>query len=914
MPKNKTVPLTSERPVFMVMDGHSIVYRAYYALAPRTPLNVRSTGEPIGAVFGFLNMLLKAWRDVKPTHWAIAFDRPGPTFRDEMYADYKAGRPAAPDELSLQFARVRQVVDALGIPALELDGFEADDIVGTLARMATEQDIDTVILSGDTDTAQLVSSRVRLRFQSGVGATAIYDVTKVRDRYGLDPEQVIDFKALKGDPSDNIPSVPGVGDKTATRLLQAYGSVDELFSRIEEVEPQKTREVLREYEKTVRHNKELVTIVTNVGIDFDFKEAQVNRYDRAEVMDLFRELEFHSLIDRLPETSEEGQGGMVEGLGALEASVDLVDSPAKLDELVQYLKGLGSFALDVVTTNPLSMSGELVGLAFSATPGRSAYVPVGHFLGNQVEKSLVIERLKPLLEDPEVTKVTHNGKFDVVVLANEGIETRGVHSDVIVAAYLLGDKSLNIRAQSFERLGLELQAPAELLGTGAKQITMAQTMVEQAAAIAGARAEATARLWAVFKDEVRGEALKSLFSEVEMPLLPVLARMERNGVAIDVGILHSMSREMADQLNEIELAAYDSVGHQFAISSPQQLGVLLFDELGLPKSKRTKQGYSTDAKVLEGLRGVHPVVNSILEYRQISKLKSTYADALPQMVHPRTGRLHTTLSQTVTATGRLSSSDPNLQNIPVRTELGRRIREAFVAAKAPEWTLLSADYSQIELRILAHISQDEGLIEAFARNEDIHAATAAQVFNVPIREVSVDQRRFAKVVNFGLVYGMSEFGLAARSDRPREEAGPIIQEYFSKYPGILRYLESTKSMAREKGYVETLMGRRRYLPEVRADNFQVRSAGERMAVNMPIQGTAADITKVAMIRLQEKMDLAGMRSQMILQVHDELIFETPMDEIEELKAMAIEVMTASMELAVPLNVDIKHGWAWGSME
>ena len=898
----------------MVLDGHSIVYRAYYALAPRTQLNVRTTGEPIGAVFGFVNMFLKAWSDVKPTYWAIAFDRPGPTFRDEMYADYKAGRPAAPDELSLQFARVRQVVHALGMPDLELDGYEADDIVGTLTRMATEQDIDTIILSGDTDTVQLVSPHVRIRFQSRVGDTTIYDVPKVRDRYGLEPWQVVDFKALKGDPSDNIPSVPGVGEKTATRLLQALGSIDDLYAHIDEVEPEKTRDVLKEYEETVRHNKKLVTIVTDLPLRFDFQQARADRYDRAEVAELFREMEFHSLIGRLPEVAQDPRAPSGAAVQAEGQDLRIVDSLEELDALVQVLAAAGRFAMDVQSTSQLAMSGELVGLAVSPAPGKASYIPLGHQSGRQVEKGQALERLKPLLEDATVEKVTHNGKFDAVVLANEGIDLRGLNADVIIAAYLLGGKSLNLKAQAFERLGAELPAVSEILGSGAKQITMDRAPIGQAVPYASGRAEATMRLWPLYQEELAREELQGLLTDLEMPLLPVLARMERHGVAIDVGVLHEMSREMTDGLLEIERAAYDSVGHQFTISSPQQLGQLLFEELRLPKSKRTKTGYSTDAQVLEGLRGAHPVIEHILDYRQISKLKSTYVDALPEMVNPRTGRLHTTLSQTVAATGRLSSSDPNLQNIPVRTDLGRRIREAFVAENAPEWTLLSADYSQIELRILAHISQDPGLIDAFNRDEDIHTATASQLFNVPLEEVTAEHRRFAKVVNFGLVYGMSEFGLASRSDRSREEAAPIIQEYFSKYPGILRYLDDTKGIAREKGYVQTLLGRRRYLPEVHADNFQIRSAGERMAVNMPIQGTAADITKIAMIRLEGRMEEMGLRSRMILQVHDELIFETPVEEIESLKGLTLEVMPRAMELAVPLKVDLKQGRTWGEME
>ena len=914
MPKAKPASLIPERPVFMGVDGHSMVYRAYYALAPRTPLNVRSTGEPIGAVFGFANMFLKAWSDVKPTYWAIAFDRPGPTFRDEMYAEYKAGRPAAPDELSLQFARVRQVVHALGMPQLEVDGFEADDIVGTLSRIATEKGFDTVVLTGDTDTVQLVSPHVTIRFQSRVGETMIYDVARVRERYGLEPSQFIDFKSIKGDPSDNIPNIPGVGEKTATKLLQQFGSVEGIYAKLDQVEPEKLRGLLKEHEPMVRKNRDLVTIVQDMPLQIDFESARTDRYNRAAVMELFRELEFHTLIGRLPEPTGQSSPRPGDIAPVKTDGFRTIDSIEDLDALARDLAAAGRFALDVQGTSPLAMNAGLAGLAVSTAPGKGAYVPLGHAAGRQVDKKQALDLLRPVLEDPEVHKVTHSGKFDALVLANQGIELRGLTEDVIIAAYVLGAKSLSLKAQALERLSSEIPAPSEVLGSGVKQTTADKVPIDQAKDLACTQAEVTLRLWPECEGALKRDGLEKLFHEMEMPLLPVLARMERHGIAIDATVLHAMSREMNDQLMAIEKAAYDSVGHQFNIGSPQQLSTLLFEELRLPKAKRTKQGYSTDAQVLEGLRGAHPVIDHILEYRQISKLKSTYVDSLPEMVNPRTGRVHTTLSQTVAATGRLSSSDPNLQNIPVRTELGKRIRQAFIAQDAPAWLLLSADYSQIELRVLAHMSQDPGLIEAFRRDEDIHSATAAQVFNVPIKQVTTDQRRFAKVVNFGLVYGMSEFGLAQRSDRTREEAAPIIQEYFRKYPGILRYLDETRRMAREKGYVETMFGRRRYLPEVKAANYQVRNAAERMAVNMPIQGTAADIIKVAMIRLHDRMERMKLRSRMVLQVHDELIFEAPVEEMEALKALILEIMPHALEMAVPLKVDLKQGRTWGDME
>ena len=518
-----------------------------------------------------------------------------------------------------------------------------------------------------------------------------------------------------------------------------------------------------------------------------------------------------------------------------------------------------------------------------------------------------------MLEDEDVDKVTHNGKYDSILLARHGIDLRGLKSDVTIAAYLLGSKSLTVKAQAFERLSAEIPGDADVLGTGAKATPIREAPIADAARLACAAADFAGRLWPVYERELDAQGMVGLLTDLELKLLPVLARMERLGVAIDVDLLHGMSREMAGWIEGIEREAYDSVGHTFKINSPKELSKLLFDEIGLKGLKRTTQGYSTDAATLEWLQGQHPVIEHILEYRQISKLKSTYVDALPEMVAPSTGRVHTTYSQTVAATGRLSSSDPNLQNIPVRTDLGKRVRDAFIAEPGSGWLLLSADYSQIELRILAHVTEDAGLIEAFRRDEDIHASTASRVFDTPLSEVTEDQRRFAKVVNFGLAYGMGEFGLASRADISREEADAIMGEYFRKYPGIAQYLDDARAKVREQGYVETLIGRRRYIPEISAPNHQLRQAGERMAINHPIQGAAADVIKIGMINLQDRMDDANLEARMLLQVHDELIFESPPDEMETLIGLVLEVMPKAMDLLVPLKVDLKQGRSWGEM-
>ncbi len=911
--------LIPNRPVFMAIDGHSVVYRAYFALAgAQLNLSLRSTGEPTGAVFNFVNMFIKAWRDVDPDYWVIAFDTSKPTFRDEMYDAYKAGRAKMPDELQSQIVWVRQVVEALSVPVLEYDGFEADDIIGTLARRATERGMDTVIVTGDTDLTQLVTPHVRLRYQSfsGRSDTSVYDVAKVRERYGLEPPQIVDFKALTGDTSDNIPGVPGVGSKTATALLQKHGSVAGIFERIDEVEVprmKRIREVLRENREQLELSRTLVEIDANVPVEFDFEAAKTHDFDRNAVIETFRELEFNSLIARLPGLPQNAMGEAVPSETGGDTDYRVVDDDEALGALLAEITAAGRFALDVRGTTPAPMMADLVGLAVATAEGKAAYIPLGHAAGKQLDAAAALERLRPVFEDEDVDKITHNGKYDTILLARNGVALQGLKSDVTIAAYLLGSKALTVKAQAFERLTAEIPGEADVLGKGKKATPVRVAPIADVKHFACATADFTGRLWLVCEKDLVAEDMLGLLTDLELKLLPVLARMERAGVVIDVDLLHGMSREMGGWIEGIERGAYDSVGHTFKINSPKELSKLLFEEIGLKGTKRTTLGYSTDAATLEWLRGQHPVIEHILEYRQITKLKSTYVDALPEIVAPSTGRVHTTYSQTVAATGRLSSSDPNLQNIPVRTDLGKRVRDAFIAEPGSGWLLLSADYSQIELRILAHVTEDAGLIEAFRRDEDIHASTASRIFDTPLSEVTADQRRFAKVVNFGLAYGMGEFGLASRADISREEADAIMGEYFRKYPGIAKYLDDAPAKVREQGYVETLLGRRRYIPEISAPNHQLRQAGERMAINHPIQGAAADVIKIGMVNLQRRMDEATLEARMLLQVHDELIFESPPDEMETLIGLVLEVMPAAMDLLVPLKVDLKQGRSWGEM-
>lgn len=899
-----------KKPLLLLFDGHALVHRAFHALPP---LSVSKTGEPTGAVYGFTRMLLKAIQDLKPTHWAIAFDRPAPTFRHLEFEEYKAQRPETPDELRRQLGRVREIVEALNIPIFELDGYEADDLLGTLSREATSEGIDTIIVSGDNDMLQLVSPTVRVLLpQRTFGETTLYDTDAVRQKYDIAPEQIPDFKGLKGDPSDNIPGVPGVGEKTATRLIQLFGSVEGIYEHIDEVTPVKLRETLLAEGGLAKQSKKLATIVTDAPVDFDPACCQRSAFERSRLAPLFRELEFFRLLEKLPEIT--GPAPAVDaGLPADKAEYTLVDTLSALKELVVRLSHSTSFVIHPVMEHEKPGAAAIAGIALSIPAEAAYYIPVGHGqldTSGQLDLQQTLDLLRPLLSNIHVAKLAHNGKEVINRLAEFNVELQNLEFDTMIAAYLLGEKSLDLKAMAPIKLGVEITPPPEPSGPRQRLITEADFPL--AARHACDEATVIGRLRPLLQTELEEKQLLRLFNEVEMPLIPVLARMERNGVALDTDLLRHMSQRLGKQLLEVEQEVYSNSGRSFNINSPRQLGEVLFVELGLPGAKKTKTGYSTDASILEGLREAHPIIRPILEYRQLMKLKSTYIDALPALINPATGRVHTSFNQTATATGRLSSSEPNLQNIPIRGELGRQVRQAFIAK--PPSLLISGDYSQIELRILAHLSQDPRLLAAFRQDEDIHAATAAEVFGVAATEVTPDMRRVAKVVNFGIIYGMSGYGLEQATELSRHEAAGFIASYFDKYPAVKDYLESTKQQAREKGYVETLLGRRRYIPELQSPNRQVREAAERMAVNMPVQGTAADIIKLAMVHLQREMDKRGLKSMMILQVHDELLFEVPPEELEEMKGLAQETMARAMELSVSLKVEAKVGRNWRDME
>jgi DNA polymerase I len=918
--------MATEKQLLLLFDGNALVHRAFHAMPP---LTVLKTGEMVGAVYGFASMLIKAINELKPTHYAVAFDRKAPTFRHQLFEQYKAQRPATPDELVGQLGRVRQLVEAFRIPIFELDGYEADDILGALSKQASEKGIESIIVTGDADIMQLVNPHIKVFYPRPGGTFSdaiLYDEAAVVNKFGVKPSQVADYKALKGDPSDNIPGVPGVGDKTATKLLQQFENVDIIYARIGEVTPPKLQDKLRENEALAMRSKELTTIVLDTPVTLDLELCcQITRYDRNRVVDLFRELGFNSLVTKLPEMETEKHPLPEIKAEAIlqETRYNIIKEPAELERLLSRLKSTTSFGLFTVTTNENAISAAIAGIAISPAPSESYYIPLEYAGASQLElmpqgeipklpPQKILEVLKPVLEDARYAKLTHDGKSDLIALAEHGTNMSGPSFDTMLAAHILGEKSLSLRDITFGRMGIEIQTLTDLIGSGAKQVPVAKVETEKVADFACASADFILRLSELLTKELNQQDLWKLFSEVEMALVPVLADMEMTGVALDTELLGRMSTRLGEQTGELEKKIYANAGQEFNINSPMQLGVVLFEKLHLEPGRKSKGKYSTDAAVLEGLRGSDPIIDLILEYRQLIKLKSTYIDALPQLINSRTGRVHTSFNQARTATGRLSSSDPNLQNIPVRGELGREIRRAFIAPAGS--ILLAGDYSQIDLRALAHLSQDEGLLEAFRTDKDIHAATAAQLFGVDITNVAPDMRRLAKTVNFGVIYGMSEYGLEQATELSRAEAGKFILAYFNKYPGVKKYLENTKEQVRRTGFVQTILGRRRYIPEVNSPNRIVRESAERMAINMPVQGTSADIIKVAMVNLFREMGRRQLKSKMLLQVHDELIFEVPPQELEEMTQLVRETMCAAIKLSVPVKVDIKTGQNWGEME
>ena len=905
------------KPRLVILDSHGILYRAFFALGSVPNPMMSSKGELTFATYGYAESLLRVFDQLSPTHICAAWDAKGKTFRHEAREDYKATRRETPEDLLPQMARVREMLDAFAIPVYEAPGFEADDVAGTIATKTAAEGIDTWIVTLDTDLVQLIRPNLNLfMFRPYQRDTVVYDTKAASERWGFSPPYMTDFKALRGDSSDNIPGIKGVGDKTAANLIRQFGPVEEIFARLDEISSKSVRGKLEGKREEALESKELITIRTDVECGFDFAACEAADYDREKVVAFFRELEFRSLIERLPAAA-----GDAEESPAPEAEPGEyanVTDESQLRELAARLRDSGGFALGALSTTGDTAHPLLLGLSFATEPGRAWYVPIGHAPrldspSEQLSMDVVREVLGPLLADASLPKTAYGAKYLLHQFSRAGMALRGVTHEASLMAFLLGETSQALENLVNERLGVELRPLKALTGTGRKATPLAQVDPESAGELACQQVDLLLQVLPGLEAQLRERGQWELYEEMELPLMPVLAEMETVGVGIDIGVLREISDGLIGEIEAAETEVYEHVGHEFNIGSPQQLSDILFRELGLPPTRRTKQGYSTDQRALEGLRESHPIIDKIFEYRQLTKLKSTYLDALPGAVSAEDGRIHTDFQQTVAATGRLSSTNPNLQNIPVRTEMGRDIRRAFVPEGYDDPVYVAADYSQIELRVLAHITEDTGLIDAFLADADIHQATAASVYGVEAEDVTRQMRDTAKMVNFGIAYGMGSFGLSDRTGMTREEAEAFIDSYYANFPGIKAWQEHMLGTTKKQGYAETLFGRRRYLPAIHSTNFQVRSAAEREAINMPIQGTAADIIKVAMIRIADAARERELRSRMILQVHDELIFEGPEDEAEEVGALLAEVMPASMELKVPLKVDLKRGRTWAEL-
>lgn len=1025
----------------VLIDGHAIIHRAFHAVPEDLST---STGEPVNATFGFTSMLMKALLEEKPDYIAVTFDRPSPTFRHEQYTEYKAHRPTLPDNMRPQFGRIREMVQAFGIQIYEKDGFEADDVLGTLSVQAVEQGVDTIIYTGDMDTLQLVNDHVLVKVaKRGISEVTEYNEAEVRARYGFPPRTLPDFKGLVGDKSDNIPGVPGIGEKTATRLLQEYGNLENILAHVDALKP-KEQKLLREGAELGRQSKYLATIVLDAPVQLNLEACRLTHVDSEKVLALFRQLEFRTQVERVlslfrqlglsnvasdaipaeessqqidvQEDAEEANENLLfapplgvvpiltpplppgvapssgnelaTGAHALSASavaatsadtaqpgasgVAVVEEPLQLslfevaephtetvrklrlpspaqeniplflDEkpvqqtntmiidseealrvLIKSLYDAGSFAFDTETTSEEPRHAKLVGLSLSMAPGEAYYIPVGHTQtidgqapGTQLPLEYVLEKLRPILDDEAVGKYMHNAKYDMEILWYHDVRLQGLVFDTMLGAYLIepGRRGLGLKDQAFQRLNIVMTPISELIGSGSKMISMAQVPIRKAADYAGADADMTLRLVEPLREKLALYGLMDLHNNIELPLIPVLMQMEIYGVALDAAFLREFGEQLDEQLHTLEQAIYDSVGHRFNVNSTKQLGAVLFDELKLPTGRKTKTGYSVNADVIESLQGKHPIIDHLLGYRQLSKLKSTYVDGLLTLMDEGTGRVYTSFNQTVASSGRLSSSNPNLQNIPVRTELGRQIRRAFIAD--PSYVLLTADYSQIELRILAHITHEPRLVEAFSKDEDIHTITASTLFGVPVEEVTKDQRRLAKTVVYAILYGQSAYGLAQVTGMTNSDAASFIKRYHETFPNIKGYVDRTLHQAHSQGYVNTLYGRKRFIPDMRVLSHVERQALEREAINMPFQGTNADLIKIAMLRLHHELRERRMKTRMILQVHDELVFEVPVEELSRAQRLIKDLMegVADGDISVPIKVELKVGRNWYEAE
>ncbi len=941
-----------------LLDGHAIAYRNYFALTSGGTMRFATTdGEPTAGVYGFANTLIKILEIDQPDYLAIAFDK-GRTFRDDLFEEYKATREKMPDDLRQQILRIQEMIDLLKIPRLELDNYEADDIIGSLAVWAEKEGLGVKIITGDRDLLQLVTERIIVNLPEGRGGKdKDYFPEDVVERMGVKPEQIVDLKALMGDSSDNIPGVRGVGPKTATKLLESYGTLDGVYEHVEEIKG-KVGQTIAEQKDLAYLSQTLAQIVTDLPLKLDLKQAACHNFEPTAAEELFRTLEFRTLIRKLqklgerlcptpekpeiaPQTSTPKvdpnpvnmvQGGLF-GEDLSQASPALIenalidtgfetiviDNPQKLSDCVKALSQADVLAFDTETSDLDPMRAEMVGMSFAIQPDQGYYIPIGHLSGKQLSLEEVKAALQPVLSDPKIKKIAHNAKFDLIVLQQAGFEVSPISFDTMLAEWLINpdSRNLGLKTLAWVRLGVEMTRIEDLIGSGKKQLSMAELPIENVAPYAAADAVMTLRLMPLLQADLKARNAEKLMDDLEIKLIPILAQMEEHGVLLDAPFFKAFNQELGELIFGLEEEIYRMAGTTFNINSTQQLSDVLFKKLALDPpdpAKKLKSGHwSTNAEVLDLLRNKHDIVNKILDYRELAKLKSTYVEALPGQINPKTGRVHTSFNQVGTVTGRIASQNPNLQNIPARTEIGRRVRQGFIAA--PGWKLLAVDYSQVELRIVAHIAQDQAMLEAFRNGQDIHATTAAAITDTPLDEVTSLQRRHAKAVNFGLIYGMSAFGLTRSTDLTLAEAENFIKEYFKEFPGVKAWLDKTRLQAARDGYVETLLGRRRYFPNLaKGSNPQMRQREEREAINAPIQGTAADIVKLAMVALPDALEKAGLKARMLLQVHDELIFEVPEEELDRSIPVIKGIMESAMDLDVPLVCDARAGDNWGELE
>lgn len=940
-------------PLLLVIDGHSMVFRAWFAIPSRL---TSGSGVDTRGAYGFLTTLIRTLREHRPTHVAVTFDTRAPTFRDELFDQYKAQRPPIDPELHEQIPMVETVMHAMGVPVYKIDGYEADDLVGTLARMAEGQGMRSLILSGDADQLQLVNDQTNLLMYSGFGDVKVYDIDAVKTRYdGLGPEYVAEIKALEGDPSDNIPGIPKVGKKAARTVLSRFGHFDDLYQNLAAVGEIPSAELrgakgimqrLDDGKQVAYDGLKLTTIVTDVPLEINLDDTRFGTYDREALVDALLELEFRSIVRQIPEPEQAARGefplpseaatqqqnlwtspkkdaavsnGAPSPSAAVTGDYTTVSDASALHDLIAQLSGADGFAFDTETTGTRALRDDLVGISFSNADATAHYLPVGHAHGEQIDRAAALDALRPLFEDPAIPKSAHNANFDLMVLANAGIEVQNVAFDTMIAAWLCGHNRIGLKDLALELFRAEMTPITELIGVGRNQITMADVTIDAATQYASADADFTWRLWHHFKEKLDEHNARHVFDDIEMPLIPAIVQMQRNGIIIDLELLARQAESLGTEIEAVQQVVSNLVGGRaINVNSNRQLADILIDEWNAPKPRRTKTGYSMNADALDRIRNtaglddrIYELIDAVLNYRELTKLKSTYVDALPKLINPRTGRVHSTFNQAGSATGRLASNDPNVQNIPVRSERGRQVRDAFTADVTNGRQLLAADYSQIELRILAHMSREPGLLEAFRNDEDIHDATARAMYGV--EEVSPHHRNIAKILNFGVIYGLGPAGVARQTDLSQQQGQEFIDLYFGKYPGIKTFIQQQKDLANIRGYAETLSGRRRYLPDLRSSNQGRKAAAERVAVNMPIQGTAADIIKLAMIDIAAELQKRELSSLMIAQVHDELVFDVAPGEMETMLELATSMMPAAMDLEVPLLVETKSGERWGSL-